>query len=121
MTDTRQRLELPSGASAIYHSLPSLEKKVSTRLSRLSVSLRILLESVLRHLDGRRVRDENVEALASREPKAPRTTEVLFVVGRVLLQDSSRSRTTQPAKSCRPCSNSCLLSPLKVTLNRSEP
>ena len=51
------------------------------------MSLRILLESVLRNLDGRRIRDEDVEALVSWQPRAARTAEVPFVVGRVLLQD----------------------------------
>ncbi|MGH7879914.1 MAG: aconitase family protein, partial [Candidatus Binataceae bacterium] len=88
MIDTRQRLELPSGASGVYYSLPALDKKRGVGgLSRLPVSLRILLESVLRNLDGRRIRDEDVEALASWEPNAQRTAEIPFVVGRVLLQD----------------------------------
>ena len=88
MIDMRKRLELPSGASGVYYSLRVLEKKGGcARLSRLPVSLRILLESVLRNLDGRRIRDEDVEALASWEPNAQRTAEIPFVVGRVLLQD----------------------------------
>jgi aconitate hydratase len=88
MIDTRQRLELPSGDSGVYYSLPSLEKtRGGRKLSRLPVSLRILLESLLRHLDGRRIRDEDVEALTSWEPNARRTAEIPFVVGRVLLQD----------------------------------
>jgi aconitate hydratase len=86
--DTRRRLELPSDASSLYYSLPVLEKSRGARkLSRLPVSLRVLLESVLRHLDGRRIREEDVEALASWEPNAQRTAEIPFVVGRVLLQD----------------------------------
>src|SRR6476661_1703197 len=88
MIDTRQRLPLPSGASATYYSLPLLEKAgVVAAVSRLPVSLRILLESVLRNLDGRRIRDEDVEELARWQPTAARTAEVPFVVGRVLLQD----------------------------------
>jgi aconitase A len=51
------------------------------------VSLRILLESVLRHLDGRRIREEDAEALASWEPNAQGTAEIPFVAGRVMLQD----------------------------------
>ena len=87
MIDVRQRLPLPSGASGTYYSLPQLEKKGIARISRLPVSLRILLESVLRHLDGRRIRDEDVEALVGWRAGATRTAEVPFVVGRVLLQD----------------------------------
>jgi aconitate hydratase len=87
MIDVRQRLELPSGGSGSYHSLSLLEKRGIARISRLPVSLRILLESVLRNLDGKRIRDEDVEALAGWRPNAARTAEVPFVVGRVLLQD----------------------------------
>jgi aconitate hydratase len=60
---------------------------VGTSVSRLPVSLRILVESVLRQLDGRLVRDEDVEALVQCQPDAARTAEVPFVVVRVLLQD----------------------------------
>jgi aconitate hydratase len=87
MIDVRQRLQLPSAASRTYYSLPDLEKRLGTSLSRLPVSLRILVESVLRQLDGRLVRDEDIEALVHWQPKAVRTAEVPFVVGRVLLQD----------------------------------
>ena len=87
MIDVRQKLALPSGSSRAYCSLPRLEQAGFAAISRLPVSLRILLESVLRHLDGRRIRDEDVEALARWQPGAARTEEVPFVVGRVLLQD----------------------------------
>src|SRR5688500_1007629 len=87
MIDVRQRLELPSGASRTYCSLPRLEKAGFGAISRMPVSLRILLESVLRNRDGRRIHDEDVEELARWQPGAARTAEVPFVVGRVLLQD----------------------------------
>ena len=87
MIDVRERVQLPSGRSATYHSLPELENRGVASISRLPVSLRIVLESVLRHLDGRRIRDEDAEALARWQPSAVRTAEVPFVVGRVLLQD----------------------------------
>jgi aconitate hydratase len=87
MIDVRQRLPLPSGGSAAYYSLPQLQKGGVADISRLPVSLRILLESVLRNLDGHRIRDEDVEDLARWQPGAARTAEVPFVVGRVLLQD----------------------------------
>ena len=87
MIDVRERLSLPDGASATYFSLPRLEERGVARLSRLPVSLRVLLESVLRNLDGRRIHDEDAEALARWQPNAERTAESPFVVGRVLLQD----------------------------------
>jgi aconitate hydratase len=87
MIDVRQDLPLPSGASGRYYSLPLLEEQGFASVSRLPVSIRILLESVLRNLDGRRIHDEDVEELAGWQPTAERTAEVPFVVGRVLLQD----------------------------------
>ena len=87
MIDVRQRLPLPSGASSTYYSLPQLETLGVASISRLPVSLRILLEAVLRHLDGRRIRDEDVEALVGWRSGAAQIAEVPFVVGRVLLQD----------------------------------
>jgi aconitate hydratase len=86
MIDVRQPLELPAGGSRIYYSLPRLEQR-QVGVSRLPVSLRVLLESLLRNLDGKRVREEDVLALAGWQPRAPRDAEVPFVVGRVLLQD----------------------------------
>jgi aconitate hydratase len=85
--DTRQSLQLASGRSATYYSLPRLEERGVASISRLPVSLRIVLESVLRNLDGQRIDDEDVEAFARWQPNADRTAEVPFVVGRVLLQD----------------------------------
>ena len=87
MIETRQRLALGDGSVRTFCSLPELERRGVARIARLPVSVRILLESVVRHLDGRRIRDEDVEALAGWQPVAARTAEVPFVVGRVLLQD----------------------------------
>jgi aconitate hydratase len=85
--DLRQRLEFSAAPSATYHSLPLLEKNGVANISRLPVSLRILLESVLRNLDGQRIREEHVETLARWQPNADRIAEVPFTVGRVLLRD----------------------------------
>src|SRR5256885_13552384 len=68
------------------HSLPELTKKFGG-VGRLPVSLRIVLESLLRNTDGKRVRDSDVESLARWQPKSERTEEIPFVVARVLLQD----------------------------------
>jgi aconitate hydratase len=69
------------------YSLPEVEKQGLGKISRLPVSLRIVLESLLRNLDGKRVREQDVRALASWQAKAERTEEIPFVVARVLLQD----------------------------------
>ncbi len=86
MIDLRQSLNLPSGGSRSFVALPLLEKEFG-RIERLPVSLRILLESVARNVDGRRIRDDDVATLVRWKPDEPRTAEVPFVVGRVLLQD----------------------------------
>src|SRR5438132_2936622 len=70
-----------------FYSLPEVERKGFGKVSRLPVSLRIILESLLRNLDGKRVREPDIRALASWQPKAERTEEIPFVVSRVLLQD----------------------------------
>ena len=56
-------------------------------LDRLPYSLKILLENLLRHLDGRVVRSEDVEAVARWKAKAEPDREIAFTPARVLLQD----------------------------------
>ena len=68
-------------------SLPELERRGFGPVSRLPVSLRIVLESLARNVDGQRVTEDDVRALASWSPRGERTREIPFVVGRVLLQD----------------------------------
>jgi len=75
------------GVTGRLVSLPELERKGFGPISRLPVSLRIVLESVARNLDGRRVTEQDVRALATWEARGARTREIPFVVARVLLQD----------------------------------
>jgi aconitate hydratase len=75
------------GKTGRLHSLPALEEAGIGRISRLPVSIRIVLESVLRNCDGRKVTEEHVRQLANWKPKAPRLDEIPFVVARVVLQD----------------------------------
>ncbi|HTD04769.1 aconitate hydratase AcnA [Undibacterium sp.] len=70
-----------------FYSLPALEKKLGINISRLPVSIRIVLESVLRNCDGKKVTEEHVKQLASWGASAARTDEIPFVVSRVVLQD----------------------------------
>ena len=81
---SRQTLEVGDDALVI-HRLDALEK--SHRVSRLPFSLKILLENLLRHEDGRDVTREHVEALASWQPKAAPEDQVAFSPARVILQD----------------------------------
>ena len=83
----RQTFRTGSGKEAGFYSLPELERQGVGKLSRMPVSLRIVLESVLRNLDGRRIREEDVRGLAAWQPRADRTAEIPFVVARIVLQD----------------------------------
>src|SRR5580704_16808141 len=84
---TLQQFRTASGKSGNYYSLPALEKAGAGKVSRLPVSVRIVLESVLRNCDGKKITEEHVRQLASWSPNAPRTDEIPFVVARVVLQD----------------------------------
>ena len=75
-----------SGEAAAFYSLKALAAQFPG-VARLPVSLRIVLESVLRHCDGRRITPAHVAQLAQWQPHAERTEEIAFVVARVLLQD----------------------------------
>jgi aconitate hydratase len=75
-----------SGKSGRLYSLPALAKQFPN-VKRLPVSLRIVLESVLRHCDGERVTAEHVSRLANWQPQASRSDEIPFTVARVVLQD----------------------------------
>src|SRR5881392_3353634 len=69
------------------YSLPMLGKALNPKLERLPVSIRIVLESVLRNCDGKKVTEEHVRQLAAWQPNARRTEEIPFVVARIVLQD----------------------------------
>ena len=77
--------DLGPGARATSTRSPPSRKQTGARISRLPVSIRVVLESLLRNSDGRTVTDEHVLDLARWQPNAPRTTEIPFVVGRVVL------------------------------------
>src|ERR1700681_210934 len=76
-----------TGKAGQFYSLPQLEKEGVGRISRLPVSIRIVLESVLRNFDGEKITQDDVRSVANWKPNAERTEEVPFVVARVLLQD----------------------------------
>ena len=78
---------LPNHPSQFYYSIPELERQGLGKISRLPVSLRIVLESLLRHCDEETVHSEDVKKLASWDYKNPSKDEVPFIVSRVLLQD----------------------------------
>ncbi len=74
------------GKSHSFYSLPALDE-AGFAIGRLPVSIRIVLESLLRNCDGLRVSEPAVKDLAGWKAKAPRTEEIPFVVARIVLQD----------------------------------
>jgi aconitate hydratase len=85
--DTLKDFDLGDGKRGSFYSLPALERAGLGAISKLPISIRIVLESVLRNCDGKKVAESNVRELAAWQPKAPRTQEIPFVVARIVLQD----------------------------------
>jgi aconitate hydratase len=75
------------GRSGKYHSLAALEAAGLGNISRLPRSIRVVLEALVRHCDGRKVTEEHIRALAAWQAKGARTTEIPFIVVRIVLQD----------------------------------
>ncbi|MEQ1913907.1 MAG: aconitate hydratase AcnA [Sideroxydans sp.] len=85
--NSRQSLTLANGKTSALYSLPALEKAGVGNISRLPVSIRIVLESVLRNCDGKKVTEQHIRELANWKPNADRTQEIPFIVARIVLQD----------------------------------
>jgi aconitate hydratase len=86
-SQTLRSFDLGTGKEGSYYSLPALEKAGVGPISKLPVSIRLVLESVLRNCDGKRVSEAAVRALANWKPTEQRTEEIPFVVARIVLQD----------------------------------
>ncbi|WP_298233658.1 aconitate hydratase AcnA [uncultured Azohydromonas sp.] len=84
--NTLTEFSTPSGRTGRLYSLPKLTERWPA-VQRLPVSLRIVLESVLRNCDGKKITENHVEQLARWQPVAQREEEIPFVVARVVLQD----------------------------------
>jgi aconitate hydratase len=84
---TLRKFDPGKGREGFLYSLPALEEQGIGKISRLPVSIRIVLESVLRNCDGKKVRRKDVEALANWNAKSPANEEIPFVVARIVLQD----------------------------------
>src|ERR1700675_5202042 len=74
------------GKKGIYYSLPALEEAGIAKVSRLPVSIRIVLESVLRNCDGKKVAEKDIVSLANWNAKEPANEEIPFVVARMHLR-----------------------------------
>ncbi|WP_027816959.1 aconitate hydratase AcnA [Paraburkholderia bannensis] len=83
---TLKEFDSGSGKGKFY-SLPQLGKQLGVKIDRLPVSIRLVLESVLRNYDGKKIAEEHIEQLANWKPNASRVDEIPFVVARVVLQD----------------------------------
>ncbi|HZY15457.1 MAG TPA: aconitate hydratase [Ramlibacter sp.] len=83
---TLKTFKAGAGRGGKFYSLPALAEQFPG-VRRMPVSLRIVLESVLRHCDGRKVTEEHVHQLANWQPNGERTAEIPFTVARVVLQD----------------------------------
>jgi aconitate hydratase len=85
--ETFQQFHYSGDKSGNYYSLPQLEAQGVGPVSKLPVSIRIVLESVLRNYDGKRITEEDVRRIANWKPNEDRVAEIPFVVSRILLQD----------------------------------
>ena len=85
--NSRSTFKLASGKTAALYSLQALEAAGLGKISRLPVSIRIVLEAVLRNYDDKKVSEAHIRQLASWQPNAARTEEIPFVVARIVLQD----------------------------------
>jgi aconitate hydratase len=82
------RTALAAGGRTVQiYSLPTLEKAGYPQVARLPYSMKILLENLLRHEDGRFVTGGDIEALATWNLKGGAQKEISFAPARVLLQD----------------------------------
>ncbi|WDZ94586.1 aconitate hydratase AcnA [Herbaspirillum sp. WKF16] len=85
--NTLKEFKISGSKKGKFYSLPALQKSLGVNISRLPVSIRVVLESVLRNCDGQKVTEEHVKQLAGWGAKAARVDEIPFVVARVVLQD----------------------------------
>ena len=86
--DSRRTFKTGSDLEGVFYSLPQLEREGLGNISRLPISIRIVLESVLRNYDGgKKISEANIRALSGWIAESERTEEIPFVVARVILQD----------------------------------
>jgi aconitate hydratase len=86
--NSKQTFKSGDGSDSTFYSLPQLERESVGKISKLPISIRIVLESVLRNFDdGKKISEMHVRQLANWAAKAERTDEIPFVVARVILQD----------------------------------
>nr|SPS06713.1 aconitate hydratase 1 [Candidatus Nitrotoga fabula] len=82
-----QKFSLANGKTGTLYSLNALELARLGNISRLPVSIRIVLESLLRNYDGKKITESHIRQLANWQKNAARIEEIPFVVARIVLQD----------------------------------
>ena len=87
LLNTLQTFSPSAGREGNFYSLPQLEKEGVGPISKLPVSIRIVLESVLRNYDGKKISEQDIRSLANWAANGERSEEIPFIVARVLLQD----------------------------------
>ncbi|WP_029049196.1 aconitate hydratase AcnA [Cupriavidus sp. amp6] len=87
LKNTLKEFKIGASGKGQFYSLPQLAQELDLDIGRLPVSIRVVLEAVLRNCDGKKVTEEHVRQLAGWEPNAERVDEIPFVVARVVLQD----------------------------------
>jgi len=87
MKNCKKSFNTSMGKSFGFYSLPQLVQEGYKQINHLPYSLRVILESILRNIDGINITEEHAKKLINWEPNAVRTEEVPFTVSRVILQD----------------------------------
>ncbi len=85
--DSLKTFKSGQDGESYFYSLPSLEQNGVGPISKLPVSIRVVLESVLRNCDGKRVTENDVRTLANWNAASPANEEIPFVLSRIVLQD----------------------------------
>jgi aconitate hydratase len=102
------------GKKGRYHSLAALEQAGVGKLSRLPRSIRVVLEALVRHCDGKLVTEDHVRALAAWQPKGERTMEIPFIVVRIVLQDLIGFGTLNDLSAMRAAAGRLGVSPSRI-------
>ncbi|MBP0639375.1 aconitate hydratase AcnA [Cupriavidus sp. AcVe19-6a] len=87
LKNTLKEFKIGASGKGQFYSLPQLAQELDLDIGRLPVSIRVVLEAVLRNCDGKKVTEDHVRQLAGWKPNAKRVDEIPFVVARVVLQD----------------------------------
>jgi aconitate hydratase len=102
------------GKKGRYHSLAALESAGLGKISRLPRSIRVVLEALVRHCDGKLVTEDHVRALAAWQPNGKRLMEIPFIVVRIVLQDLIGFGTLNDLSAMRAAAGRLGVSPSRI-------